>query len=471
MQSKPVKSCNQNLPDSLCDLVCQLFPGIKDSDTGHHVIVALSGGLDSSVLLHATNRLKEPLANLKVSAVHVHHGISDKADAWDSHCEMLCSRLAVPYRCLTVDARAGAGESPEEKARDCRYRALAGALGKGECLLSAHHQDDQAETLLLQLLRGAGPRGLAAMPEVSVLGEGRLVRPLLGFSRQQLHDYARAHAITWVEDDSNADTRLDRNFLRHQVVPSLKQRWPAMAATLSRAAGHIADSAALLDELAAIDLAQCQGSGASGGAGATEGPGVSALAGLDMRALGHLHSDRQRNLLRYWLRQLGLPVPQSQQMQHVLTDVLHAGPDRVPCVQWPGVEVRRYRERLFAMPPLSLHDSHARYGWNLTDPLALSVGCLRSVPVSGKGLRANLGATGVTVAFRQGGEVCQPAGRQHHHDLKKLFQEAGIPPWQRDRIPLLYVENDLAAVAGLWVCQQFAAATNEAGLELHWQAS
>ncbi len=467
MQSKPVKPCNQTLPDSLYDLVCQLFPGIKDSDAGHHVIVALSGGMDSSVLLHATNRLKEQLPKLNVSAVHIHHGISDNADAWDAHCETLCSRLAVPYRCLTVDARATAGESPEEKARDCRYQALARVLGKGECLLSAHHQDDQAETLLLQLLRGAGPRGLAAMPEVSILGEGRLVRPLLGFTRQQLHDYARGHGIAWVEDDSNADTRLDRNFLRHQVVPSLKQRWPAMAATLSRAAGHIAGSAALLDELAALDLAQCQGSGVAG----TDGSGGSALTGLDITALGHLHSDRQRNLLRYWLRQLSLPVPQSQQMQHILTDVLHAGPDRVPCVQWAGVEVRRYRKRLFAMAPLAPHDSCARYGWNLTDPLALPVGCLRSVPASGKGLRANLGATGVTVAFRQGGEVCQPAGRQHRHELKKLFQEAGVPPWQRDRIPLLYVEDDLAAVAGLWVCQQFAAAANEAGLELHWRAS
>lgn len=465
MKSKLVKPCDQNLVDSLYNLVCQLFRGIQNGDAGHHVIVALSGGLDSSVLLHATNRLKESLPNLKVSAVHVHHGLSDNADTWDAHCETLCSRLAVPYRRLTVDARAATGESPEEKARDCRYQALASVLGKGECLLSAHHQDDQAETLLLQLLRGAGPRGLAAMPAICVLGRGRLVRPLLGFSRRQLHDYARGHGITWVDDDSNADTSLDRNFLRHQVVPTLKQRWPAMAVTLSRSAGHIAESAALLDELAAIDLAQCQGSGAadrSGGAG---------VSGLDIIALGQLHSPRQRNLLRYWLRQQDLPVPQSQQMEHILTDVLQARPDRTPCVQWSGAEVRRYRERLFAMAPLPPHDRHARYGWNLTDPLTLPVGCLRSVPVSGKGLRANLEPTGVTVAFRQGGEVCQPVGRQHRHELKKLFQEAGVPPWQRDRIPLLYVENELVAVAGLWVCQQFAAGANEAGLELDWRAS
>ena len=420
----------------------------------HHLVVGYSGGLDSHVLLHllATHRASWP--ERRLAAVYVDHGLQAASTTWGEHCARICRGLGVPFRVLKIVARPPAGESPEAAARRARYAALAAELEPNDALLTAHHRDDQAETLLLQLLRGAGPHGLAAMPTASRLGQGWLLRPLLDIDRAELLAYAHAHQLHWIEDVSNEDTRFDRNYLRHRILPLLRDRWPAAPRALARSAQWCAETAAWLDEEADTDWAHVTTHRADG---------------LKIPALRELSELRQRNVLRRWLRRLRLPVPEARQLRRILHDALTAGRDRQPCIHWPGGEVRRYREALYAMPPLAPHDAQRSWVWwrnaNGYPPLELpGLGQLRLQATVGAGLRAErlAGAT-LTVGFRRGGERFRPVGRSHGQELKKLLQEANIPPWERDRLPLLYRDQTLLAVIGLGIAASAAATPGEPG--------
>ncbi|WJW76593.1 tRNA lysidine(34) synthetase TilS [Thiohalobacter sp. IOR34] len=414
--------------------------------------VAFSGGLDSRVLLQALASVRERLPAAP-GAVHVEHGLQPEAAAWAEDCRAFCASADIPFVHLQVDARAAAGESPEAAARSARYRALADWLPPGHALLTAHHQDDQAETLMLQLLRGAGPRGLAAMPARSPFARGWLLRPLLESGREDLRRYAATVGLRWIEDPSNRDRRYDRNLLRHEILPRLQQRWPATAAVLSRVAAHQAEAAGLLDELAALDAAAA--------AGAEAGT-------LSVAALRALRSPRRRNLLRYWLRGHGLPLPSSAVLARIERDGLVERADAEPCIRWPGGEVRRYRDALHALEPLPPPEASERE-WAAETPLALAGGLLHARPVSGRGLARRALADGpLRIRLRQGGERLRPAGRTHQRPLKHLLQEAGVPPWERARLPLLYRGDELLAVAGLWVAEGWQAAAGESGLWLEW---
>ncbi len=416
--------------------------------------VAYSGGLDSSALLHAMAGLRGRF-DIPVGAVHVHHGLQADADRWADHCRRVCADHSIPLSVLQVDARPARGESPEAAARHARYAALADWLAPDHCLLTAQHQDDQAETLLLQLLRGAGVPGLASMPACTAFGEGIHLRPLLSVSRQALHDYALAAGLEWIEDPSNAETGLDRNFLRHSVMPLLQSRWPALSGNLSRSAAHAAEAAGLLDSLAMDDRQ------AAGGRDTDT---------LMVSALQALSPARQRNLLRFWMKQQAGHAPSAAVLTRVQHDVLDSRRDAMPCVQWGRHALRRYRDELFVLPVALPDQPRPECAWRLDAPLPLTDGAvLTATPGVGEGLRrAAIGADGVRIRWRRGGETCRPAGRGHRHALKKLFQEAGVPPWQRHRIPLLYVENELAAVAGMWICEPFQAGPGEAGYRIDW---
>jgi tRNA(Ile)-lysidine synthase len=411
--------------------------------------------MDSHVLLHALAALRDAL-DVSVGAVHVNHGLQAHAADWQQHCAAVCCELDVEYVALRVDARAAPGESPEAEARRARYAALADWLPAQYCLLSAHHQDDQAETLLVQLLRGSGVHGLAAMPAQGVLGQGMHLRPLLDCPRAELQDYAHAQGLDWIEDPSNRDTGFTRNFLRHRVMPELQRRWPRSSASLARSVAHQAEAAALLDELAATDLAGLAGTGAA----------------LSRTGLEALSAQRQRNVLRFWIRQQTGGSPSSAVLARIEQDILHSRPDAEPCVRWGGFELRRYRDRVHVLQPAPAPFSGQELDWSLQDPLSIpqAGGVLSATPCIGQGIRAGApGAGGVRVGWRRGGERCVPAGRGQHHSLKKLFQEQGIPPWLRARIPLIYIEGQLAAVAGLWVCEPFQAGPGEPGLQIQWR--
>lgn len=421
-------------------------------------IVAYSGGLDSHVLLHSVAAMRDELKGCEIIALHINHGLSEKADEWTTHCKTQCEALGVLFKNVNVDANIKAGESPEAIAREVRYQAFREFMQEGDCLLTAHHQDDQAETLLIQLLRGAGPRGLAAMPAHTEFANGWHVRPLLMHSRDELHEYAQQAKLLWIDDESNSNTRFDRNYLRHEIMPKLKSRFPGMAATLSRSASLCAEAAELLASTATADLLQVQLDEQS-------------LSVSCLQAMGEV---RARNLLHHWCRERcheqRLATPSAAQLQCIWNEVIGAGPDSDPMVSWAGAEARRYRDTLFIAPPLTAHDASVRIDWDCQQGLRIpGLGELSCERMPGQGVSsAALQGCCVEIRFRQGGEQLRPAGRAGHHALKKLFQEAGVPPWQRDRIPLLYADDQLLAVAGLWVAHEAAAQADEQGVELAW---
>ncbi len=435
-------------PANLLD-VLKTFPLVQ------RLCVAYSGGLDSEVLLQVLHGLRGHLAAPLV-AVHVDHGLHGDAKAWAERCRQACERLGVPFTVLTVDGKAEPGQSPEAAARQVRYQAFADWLKEGDCLLTAHHEDDQAETVLLQMLRGSGPPGLAAMPLLRSLGRAYHGRPLLYFCRAQLRAYAKDHGLDWIEDPSNQQCHLDRNRLRHEIIPKLRERWPGIGTTLARVADNQAEAATLLDELAQLDLAGMEGSVANT-------LSVAGLTGLDPR--------RCRNLLRYWFRLRELPVPSRAVLKRIEEDLLRARWDGMPRVAWLGSEVRRYRDLLYAFKPLPHHDPTQCVTWEPGEPLQLpsAGGVLYGEAVVGEGLKSQYCDRPLAIRFRHGGERCRPVGRQHHHRLKHLFQERGVPPWERDRTPLIYVGDQLAAIAGLWVCESFQAGPEEVGLCIRWQ--
>jgi len=356
----------------------------------------------------------------------------------------------VPCVVERVRVEGAAEDGPEAAARRARYACLARLLEPGEVLLTAHHRDDQAETVLLQLLRGAGVHGLAGMPPLAPFAAGFHARPLLGFPRAALETYARAQGLSWVEDPSNRAPGIDRNRVRHRVLPLLRERWPVADRQLAQAARHAAEAAALLDEQAGADLTACTGND----------------GGLRVSRLRQLSSARRRQLLRYWIRSRGFRVPSTRQLELLLTQLEIEPRTRRAVVRWRGAELRRYRDAL-VLRAVAARPAAGAVVWDGVQPLLLpSIGRqMRLAPALGQGLaRARVDGAVLSVRFRRGGEVCRLPGRSHHHKLKKLLQQAGVPPWERERLPLLYVNDTLAAVGDRWVCEPFAARWDEPGL-------
>ena len=417
-------------------------------------LIACSGGMDSTVLLHLMASLSRG-AGYGIRAVHVNHNIQPESRSWAGHCREVCRALGVGLEALEIDASEPGKESPESWARNKRYAAIESVLTEGEVLLTAHHRDDQLETFLLRLLRGSGVLGLASMRAVRRFGSGLHARPLLDYSRAQLLDYAERHGLGWVEDPSNADIRPDRNYLRHEVIPAIRNRWPSAALPVGRAIEALTETQELLDDLARQDLLICS----------TEDPAM-----LQVERVKRLPAPRQKNMLRYWRRVLDLPPPDSRRLSHILTDVIGARPDSMAQVSWKGAELRRYGQYIHLGAPLEEFDSSVARVWDFPEPCRLDYGELTAVEGRGNGLKqqACAGAR-VEVRYRAGGERIRLPGRTCTHKLKKLFQEAGTPPWLRARIPLIYVNDRLAMVAGFWTDAEFAAQGDEPSWTVTWK--
>lgn len=412
----------------------RLAGGLRGVPCSGRWVVGFSGGGDSYALLHALNAIEglgRPLL-----AVHVHHGLQPEADAWASRCAAAAAALGAPFRLVRVRV-SSEGRGAEAAARAARYAALAAQMRAGDVLLTAHHRGDQAETLLLQLLRGAGPAGLAGMPRLAPFGPGWHARPLLDQTGEALRDYLRAQGLDWVEDPSNRSLAVARSYLRQRVLPALRARWPAVERTLARAARHQAESQELLAALGRMDAEQAAGAE----------PGTLSVAALRLLSRARLH-----NALRVWLSDKGLPLPNAARLEQVRPRVLEAAEDARPHLHWPGGELRRYRDALYAMRPLAAHDPARVLAWDLHGDLEIP-GIGRSIAVAE--LRADAAAlrragAPVSIRFRRGGERCRVRGRTRA--LKTLLQEAGVPPWARERIPLLYVGERLREVVGYWLC-------------------
>lgn len=429
--------------------------------------VGFSGGLDSTVLLHALVR-RAP-AGCTLDALHIDHGWRPESAGWARQCVARAAALGIGCRVVRVQGVAAAGESSEAVARAARYAALAAGLDAGSALLSAHHADDQAETVLLMLLRGAGPKGLAAMPEDAALGAGRLWRPLLGIGRAGLHAYAVHRGLDWLDDPANADPDYDRVHLRREVLPALRARHPAVAQTLARSARLCAEAQAAVETLAADDLAGL--AAGPGGMDADAADGKAPAGTLAVAGLLALPAPRARAALRLWIERCGLPLPPAARLDAVLRDLLPARDDAAPCVRWPGGELRRHRGRVHACAPLPTLPAALCLDWPPDAPLVLpGLGTLVWLPATGSGLdAARLAGRRVTVGLRQGGERFRPEGRTHTQELKKLLQTAGIAPWLRARLPLIRVDEELVAVAGIGLAAGWTAAPGCPGRVPAWQ--
>ena len=418
--------------------------------------VAFSGGVDSTVLLDAAARVLGGRAAARLAAVHVNHGLDPDADGWEDHCRAAAARLGVRFEARRAVVRTTpGGGSLEAAARAARYGAIAEVVPPGEPVLLAHHRDDQAETALLRILRGAGPAGMAGMRREAALCGLRLVRPFLAVPRSELLAYAKARGLSWVEDPANAADAHDRNHVRHRVLPAVAERWPGAAETLARLARRSEETAALLDALGAADLARGRGSA----------PGA-----LDAAAIAALPPPRAANALRTWLvARHRIPPPPRRWLRVLAEEVAAAGADRRPEAVRGGIWVRRYRGELHTgrvRPPPRLPES---VRWRLDGaPLDLPHGRLAAVRATGEGLAAARLPPHVEVRFRRGGERCRPSARGVTKPLKRLMQELGVPPWERGGWPLLLAGDRIAAAPGLFVCDPFTARGGEPAWRVEW---
>lgn len=399
------------------------------------LFIGFSGGLDSTVLLHIL--ASNPLIRSKLSIVHINHGLSPLATHWQRHCQDISVLYQLPF--ITKNAQFNKLSNIEEAARQARYEIFQSLMTADDGLLLAHHQDDQAETLLLHLLRGAGIDGLAAMPRIRVFASGFLYRPLLDHTRQEIQNYALLHQLRWIDDESNDNSRYSRNFMRNQVLPLMKTRWPQLVNNLARTALHCQEARSQLSELATMDYGDFH-------------EGVP----LDLSKLQGLSSSRINNVLRRWLQTQALKLPDQVTFDRIQQEVIKAREDANPEVSWGGFCVRRYRQRLFFLKKNSL-PVLSDYPWTAF-PQALIINELQ--------LKLEVVLTAeaapfqsVVLRFAVEGAVFLWHGQ--HKSLKKLWQSWAVPPWMRSQTPLLYINNEFAAIANHAIADPFKAVLSE----------
>jgi tRNA(Ile)-lysidine synthase len=439
------------------DLVAVIAAAIARLPGAPGLCVAYSGGGDSTALLEACHAAG---AGPRLRAIHVNHGLAADADAWEAACRAFCTARAIAFEALRVVVTSD-GRGREAAARRARYAALGSALRPGEYLLTAHHADDQLETVLLHLARGSGVEGLAAMAPLQPFGAGVLWRPLLDVPGDVLRRFVCDRGLAVVSDPSNADVSLDRNFLRARVVPPWRERWPHVARAVGRSARLAGEAAALLAERAAEDAAA-----------------VGPAEQMSVGALRVLSEARQRNLLRWLARQAGLPVPPESTLRAGLAGLLAPGA-RSPAVRWRGAWLRRYRDHLYLFAdPGALPGPAPPRPWPADRPLDLGAwrGRLQLVATDGPGLDPALARAGLVVDFRAGAVRLRPAGDRHHRSLKYLCQSAGIVPWMRPHLPLVYgaaegpAAGRLLAIADRWISDDAVAPQGRPALAIEWTA-
>ncbi|UQY44956.1 tRNA lysidine(34) synthetase TilS [Mixta hanseatica] len=401
------------------------------------LLVAFSGGLDSTVLLHQLTLLRQQRPELQLRAIHIHHGLSPHADSWAQHCRSVCAAWLVELEvvAITVDGR---DSGIEGAAREGRYEAFRDSLRAGEALVTAQHLDDQCETLLLALKRGSGPAGLAAMPVSLRLGEHRLLRPLLSCQRTVLESWAEAYQLRWIEDESNQDIRYDRNFLRQRILPALHERWPHFAAAAARSAALCGEQEQLLDELLAESLAaRIQADGA-----------------LRIDGFAALSEARRAALLRRWIAGCGGKMPSRDALQRLWQEVIAAREDAAPRLQLGDHEIRRYREKLYWLPLRPSVRTLVLSWSDPTRPLSLPhhLGTLQ-LAESGTEIRPPRADEKVTIRFQAQGRFAIE-GRNGHRPIKKLWQECDVPPWRRESTPLIFYNDTLIAALNTFVCRE-----------------
>lgn len=446
------------MTDILAHISEKLLSYQQANPTVKRWVVAYSGGVDSTVLLHTIHQVNQQLSKpCAVVAVHINHQLSPSSSAWQYHCEQFSQTLNIDFYTQSVEVK-NTGQGVEAAARYARYAIFESFLEEGDCLLLGQHQQDQAETLLLRLLRGAGVRGLSAMSSQRRLGDHDLLRPLLSVDKKVLVDYANENQLSWVEDESNIQDTYDRNFLRQHIFPRLQERWATVNQQLSDTTLRMQQADALLTEVAQDDFKTLYKR--------EERWGTS----IDFSKIATLSVARRNNVLRYWCEQYDFPVleeshlEQIQQQFFVGSALLSSA-----CVSWKGCELRQFNGRLYMMASLPIFsDSKKVMQWAVDTSLSMGApGELEIKENREEGLL--LPKLNYEVRWRQGGERCTPVGRQHSQTVKKLLQEYGLEAWLRDRIPLLYCDNELAAVGDLWVNKGFSPKAGQHAIRFSWK--
>ena len=423
----------------------QLLPFLPGDNADCHI--AYSGGMDSHVLLHALCELKRA-GQFKghLTALHVNHGLSANAQLWARHCQDVCDSFDVPLISYDVQVEKD-GKGLEDAARNMRLAVFAKAVEQGGYVLTAHHLDDQVETLLFRLMRGTGLRGMSGMSTVRALGNGKMIRPLLHLNREEIASYANEHNLKWIEDESNAVVDFDRNYLRQKVMPLLGARWPGYHNNWQRFAQLAEEGELLQKELGSQDLELV----------------LRGIHKLDLAALQQFSALRQRNILRSWFLLLEdshqIPAPDYNVIEQVFQVFIPAAQDAMPLISWgksgQRFELRRFASHIYLVLPQTEAPQSIRMTWNTENLLKLpgNMGTLDLVESHDEGIAVVPGDI-FEVGFKQGGEQAKPAGRKTR-PLKKILPDYKVPPWLRGLTPLIYRENELVAVADLFICDKY----------------
>ncbi|WP_028772261.1 tRNA lysidine(34) synthetase TilS [Shewanella waksmanii] len=453
---------------AVADLIEQSIAPLALKD-GAKLVLAYSGGVDSAVLCHGLAQYAQAQPQFQYLLVHVHHGLNPAADSWVAHCHQQALQYQLPFKCQRVTLTLGARISTEAAARDARYGVFTELVNPGDVLLTAHHQDDQLETVLLALKRGLGPKGLAAMGQVQTFAQQAwLVRPLLSVSREQIEAAAKQHQIGHIEDDSNHDTQYDRNFLRHEIIPRLKERWSAISVTSSRSAALCAQQQTLLDEVVSERLPALIEHNAALGKPC-----------MDLSLLAKHSEHWQAVYLRAFIEACGFNPPSQAQLQNLLLQVLHAKSDAQINIVLNGLLAKRYQQRLYLLEakhyqqPLSV-DSGVIFDVNehkTQQQIAVSDGsCIRIHRLENtSGLKLPNSTQQVSIQFgAPGSTVVHPSTRQKSRELKKVWQEFAVPPWERSRVPLVYFDDKLVCAVGYWIEKAYLSRKGEPSIQLQY---
>lgn len=420
------------------------------------ILVGFSGGIDSTVLLHALYLIREKqLPSLEIRAIHIHHGLNSKANTWEQHCAQLCLQWDIPFICrhVAVDA---SQKGIEAAARDARYQAYREELQENEVLVTAQHLDDQAETFMLALKRGSGPAGLSSMPELlaftACCGTTWLLRPLLSTPRIELETYMQEQRLSWVEDDSNQDDRYDRNFLRLHIMPVLAERWPHFSSAVARSAALCGEQESLLDELLKDTLEEM----------------MDYQGGLFIDDLIGCSSSKRNALIRRWVGLHQLPMPPFNQLERIWQEVALARQDADPICRLGQFEIRRYQGALWVVKRINRLVSQ-QFAWQFPEPFELpeSLGILQVMEGQGQ-IRLPLSHENVTVRFGLQGSL-NIVGRHRSRSSKKIWQELGVAPWMRERIPLIYYNDQLITAVGCFITPEGLADEASLGIAIDWQ--
>jgi len=389
-------------------------------------LIAYSGGSDSTALLYFAKKMSEKY-EVAIKAVHVNHNLNIESKEWENHCKISCKKMNIPLIIKNINIRLNPGDSVEEKAREERYSSILSLMNPKTIMMTAHHADDQAETFLYQLVRGSGVKGLSSMPAFKKLNKGYHVRPFLNLSKSTLIDIVDFSRLSYIYDKSNDNTNFSRNFIRKEVLPIIKNKWPGSSATISRAAHNLYNSVKLNDDLALIDIQNYLLKDKN-------------KISVNLRELDDY---RFNNVIRYWIKNNNYRMPSLEQIYSIYLNVFKAGNDKSPVFSCSEYEIRRYNDYIEIMSPLKKHDPAKVYTWEFRKNLIISN---LSINLSWKNLEERLGYKydkDVEVKFRKKGQNIKLDSKR---SLKDYMRENKIPPWQRERTLLIYIDKELKII-------------------------